>query len=48
MLAFAKESVNSHLTTLEFQHFPANYKEPWLADFFAPWCPPCRALLPEL
>lgn len=36
ILAFAKESVHSHVTTLGPQNFPANDKEPWLVDFFAP------------
>lgn len=36
ILAFAKESINSHVTTLGPQNFPANDKEPWLVDFFAP------------
>ena len=48
ILAFAKESGNSHVATPGPQIFPADDKEPWLVDLFVPCCPPCRALLPEL
>ncbi|KAJ7408231.1 DnaJ subfamily C member 10 [Pitangus sulphuratus] len=36
IVAFAKESVNSHVITLGPQNFPEKDKEPWLVDFFAP------------
>ncbi|XP_053568823.1 dnaJ homolog subfamily C member 10 [Bombina bombina] len=36
LVAFTKESVNSHVITLGPQNFPGKEREPWLVDFFAP------------
>lgn len=36
IVAFAKESVKAHVTTLRPENFPSHEKEPWLVDFFAP------------
>ncbi|KAG7463231.1 dnaJ-like subfamily C member 10 [Solea senegalensis] len=36
IVAFAKDSVGAHVTTLRPDNFPSDRKEPWLVDFFAP------------
>lgn len=36
IVAFAKESVSAHVTTLRPENFPSDGKEPWIVDFFAP------------
>uniref|UniRef100_A0A3B3ZUP4 DnaJ homolog subfamily C member 10 n=1 Tax=Periophthalmus magnuspinnatus TaxID=409849 RepID=A0A3B3ZUP4_9GOBI len=38
IVAFARDSVRAHVTTLRPDNFPSNQKEPWLVDFFAPVC----------
>lgn len=36
IVSFARDSVHAHVTTLRPDNFPADRKEPWLVDFFAP------------
>lgn len=36
IVAFARDSVRAHVTTLRPDNFPSDRKEPWLVDFFAP------------
>jgi len=49
-LAFVRESVASPLITLDAVAYEAAISsgDAWLIDYFAPWCPPCLRLLPEL
>ena len=44
IVAFAKESVKAHVTTLGPENFPKHEKEPWLVDFFAPVSCSCQKL----
>ncbi|KAG8274068.1 DnaJ sub C member 10 [Homalodisca vitripennis] len=52
---FARESARAtNIRTLSPELFPqlvtqgADGSSPWFVDFYAPWCPPCMRLLPEL
>lgn len=48
---FARDSVKSTnlhaLSPADFQNI-VNEGSVWLIDWYAPWCPPCRKLMPEI
>ena len=48
MAIFIREAMISPLIELTPAHFPHIVEGSAVIDFFAPWCPPCMKLLPEL
>ncbi|KAK0422224.1 hypothetical protein QR680_007443 [Steinernema hermaphroditum] len=52
VLVFAKESSKSSLVSLTDEQYQEALdkvdEEMWIIDYFAPWCPPCMKMIPEL